>query len=67
MLALAARHGVPARVIGTVTAPGEGLRIATASGTLAASLDQLGEAYHEAIPRAMARAAAEAVTAGGAS
>ena len=67
VLALAARHGVPARVIGTVTAPGEGLRIATASGTLAASLDQLGEAYHEAIPRAMARAAAEAVTAGGAS
>ena len=67
VLALAARHGVPARVIGSVTAPDEGLRIATAAGTLAASLDRLGEAYHEAIPRAMSRAAAEAVTAGGAS
>jgi len=66
VLAIAARHGVPARVIGAVTEAAAGLRIATATGTLDAPITRLSEAYHEAIPRAMSRAAAEAVTAGGA-
>ncbi|MEK0430759.1 MAG: hypothetical protein RL139_563 [Gemmatimonadota bacterium] len=66
VLAIAARHGVPARVIGSVTGAATGLRIATATGTLDAPITRLSEAYHEAIPRAMSRAAAEAVTAGGA-
>ncbi len=62
VIALAKQHGVPARVIGTVTDAASGLRITTGATKLAASTDRLIEAYHEAIPRAMARAAAEAVT-----
>jgi phosphoribosylformylglycinamidine synthase len=55
VLAIAARHGVPARVIGRVTEPTGGLRIATGTVTLEAPLPRLVEAYHEAIPRAMTR------------
>jgi len=62
VLAIAKRHGVPAQVIGAVTAAGEGLTITTAHGTCTATIDRLASAYHEAIPRAMARAAAETVT-----
>jgi phosphoribosylformylglycinamidine synthase len=62
VLAIAQRHGVPARVIGTVAPAAAGLRITTAQGTLTTSIDRLATAYHEAIPRAMARAAAETVT-----
>ncbi|MBX3132925.1 MAG: phosphoribosylformylglycinamidine synthase subunit PurL [Gemmatimonadaceae bacterium] len=63
VLAVAARHGVPARIIGTVTDPGDGLRIAHAGAALALSTAKMIDAYHEALPRAMQRAAAEAVTA----
>ena len=61
VLAIAKRHGVPARVIGKVTEAGSGLRIAAGRTTLQLSSERLVEAYHEAIPRAMARAAAEVV------
>jgi len=61
VLAIATRHGVPARVIGQVTAAAEGFAIHGATTALRASVATLAEAYHEALPRAMARAAAEAV------
>lgn len=63
VLAIAARHGVPARVIGKVTDPKDGLRIAHPGAPLSLSTAKMIEAYHEALPRAMQRAAAEAVTA----
>lgn len=66
VLTVAARHGVPARVIGSVTDASSGLRIATATGTLQTPIARCSTAYHEALPRAMSRATAEAVTAGGA-
>ncbi|MBX7120168.1 MAG: phosphoribosylformylglycinamidine synthase II, partial [Gemmatimonadaceae bacterium] len=59
VLAVAARHGVPARVIGSVAEAGAGLTIA---GHLRLAAATMAEAYHEALPRAMARAAAEAIT-----
>ena len=62
VLAIAQRHGVPARVIGQVTAADQGLTIAAAQGRCTSTIDRLATAYHEAIPRAMARAAAETVT-----
>jgi len=58
VLAIAAQHGVPARVIGRVTGAASGLRIATGTVTLAAELPRLVDAYHEAIPRAMTRGTA---------
>jgi len=62
LLAIAARHGVPARVIGAVTGASAGLRITAGAATLAITTARMAEAYHEALPRAMQRAAAEAVT-----
>jgi phosphoribosylformylglycinamidine synthase len=62
VLAIAKRHGVPARRIGRVTAAKDGLRITVGERRLHATLDRLIDAYHEALPRAMSRAAAEAVT-----
>jgi phosphoribosylformylglycinamidine synthase subunit PurL len=61
VLALAREAGVPARMIGTVTGAEEGLVIAAGGATLRAPVARLAAAYHEALPRAMARAAAEAV------
>ena len=61
VLAIAKRHGVPARIIGTVTAASEGLRITAGATSLAITTARMAEAYHEALPRAMQRAAAEAV------
>jgi phosphoribosylformylglycinamidine synthase subunit PurL len=58
VLAIAAQHGVPVRVIGRVTEAASGLRIATGAVTLAAELPRLVDAYHEAIPRAMTRGTA---------
>src|SRR6185437_148963 len=52
------RHGVPARVIGQVGAVGAPMQITTAAGSLVATLERLDDAYHEAIPRMMARASA---------
>ena len=57
---IAARHGVPARRIGTVRAASGRLRISTASRQVDLALDDLARAYHGAIPRLMAPAPAEA-------
>ncbi len=63
VLAIAKRHGVPARVIGTVTEAVQGLHINTTTHALSISAERMIDAYHEALPRAMSRAAAEAVAA----
>ncbi len=62
VLAIAKRHGVPARVIGHVTPAARGLSITVGDRRLTATVDRLSDAYHEALPRAMQRAAAEAVS-----
>ena len=62
ILSIAKAHGVPARRIGTVTTASDGVRIAAGETTLTATVARLGEAYHEALPRAMARATATSVT-----
>ncbi len=54
VLAIAAKHGVPARAIGRVGPVGAPLHITTAGGVFTAPLARLDEAYHEAIPRLMA-------------
>ena len=61
ILAIAQQHGVPARTIGTVTEARDGLRITAGPMSLAITTARMAEAYHEALPRAMQRAAAEAV------
>jgi phosphoribosylformylglycinamidine synthase len=53
VLALAAAHGVPARVIGTVTEASQGFHITTTQQQLSSSVDALAAAYHEAIPSLM--------------
>jgi phosphoribosylformylglycinamidine synthase len=53
VLAIARRHGVPARQIGAVRAAAPALRITVAGRTIAAPLERLADAYHGAIPRAM--------------
>jgi phosphoribosylformylglycinamidine synthase len=63
VLAIAKKHGVPAQIIGTVTAAAQGLHINTGPSALSISAERMITAYHEALPRAMSRAAAEAVTA----
>jgi phosphoribosylformylglycinamidine synthase len=67
VLAVARRHGVPARAIGTVTGASQGLDIIVGDTRLHAAIDRLTNAYHEALPRAMSRAAAEAVSGDGGS
>jgi phosphoribosylformylglycinamidine synthase len=57
VLAIAKKHGVPAREIGKVGALGAPLEIKTAHGPLIASLHSLDESYHESIPRIMSQAA----------
>ncbi len=61
VLAIAQERGVPARVIGKVTPAVDGVRIAGRGFELRAPVERLAESYHEALPRAMSRAAAEAV------
>jgi phosphoribosylformylglycinamidine synthase II len=66
VLAVAKKHGVPARKIGTVTA-GASLSIRIGTTVVDASLATMADAYHEAIPRRMSRTASPAevaVTAG---
>jgi hypothetical protein len=58
VLGIARHHEVPARIIGQVGAMGAPLQISMAGARLDAPLVRLDEAYHEAIPRIMARAAA---------
>jgi phosphoribosylformylglycinamidine synthase subunit PurL len=62
VLAIAKRIGVPARVIGKVAPAAAGLTIAIGARRVHAATARLTGAYHEALPRAMSRAAAEAVT-----
>ncbi len=62
VLAIARRRGVPARVIGTVTPAAAGLTISVGGRRLHTATARIAAAYHEALPRAMSRAAAEAVT-----
>ena len=57
VLAIAARHGVPARAIGEVTRASEAFTLTTGSLTLSSPVASLAEAYHEAIPSIMSRAA----------
>ncbi|HVX38147.1 MAG TPA: AIR synthase related protein, partial [Gemmatimonadaceae bacterium] len=58
VVAIAKTHGIAARVIGHVGGPDAPLHITTEDAVLEASLARLDDAYHEAIPRAMARAVA---------
>jgi phosphoribosylformylglycinamidine synthase len=60
-VAIAKKHGVPARVIGSVGAQGAPLEIKTARGRLTASLASLDDAYHESIPRIMSQPATSAL------
>jgi phosphoribosylformylglycinamidine synthase subunit PurL len=63
VLATAARHGVPARRIGTVRAASGSLRIGIGDRTVEAPLARLATAYHDAIPRSMERSVATAAVA----
>jgi phosphoribosylformylglycinamidine synthase len=56
VLALAARHGVPAATIGTVRRDGA-LRVRIGARSIVAPLDRLATAWHESIPRIMQRSA----------
>ena len=51
VLEIAARNGVPARIIGTVTEVGEGLAIRAGGKLLKVGTEQVAAAYHESIPR----------------
>ena len=57
VLAAAARHGVPAALIGEVLAPSAPFTIDLGDARIATSVAPLAEAYHEAIPRIMSRTA----------
>ncbi len=57
VLAIAASHGVPARIIGTVGPKGSPVQISTKSTRIVAPLARLDAAYHETIPRIMAQSA----------
>jgi phosphoribosylformylglycinamidine (FGAM) synthase-like enzyme len=57
VLAIAARHGVPARRIGEVTSSSTPFTIAFDGSTLSVAVSAMAEAYHEAIPRVMSRTA----------
>ncbi|HEX5581805.1 MAG TPA: phosphoribosylformylglycinamidine synthase subunit PurL, partial [Gemmatimonadaceae bacterium] len=57
VLAIAARHGVPAHRIGTVSDARDGLSITVGERVVSAPLDVLAAAYHDAIPAIMNRPA----------
>jgi phosphoribosylformylglycinamidine synthase subunit PurL len=57
VLAIAARHAVPASRIGEVTAASKPFRIAFHDSALSVAVSVLADAYHEAIPRIMQRTA----------
>jgi phosphoribosylformylglycinamidine synthase II len=59
-LALAREHGVPARVLGTVGAPGGTFRITSPRGRIELPVDQVAHRYHNALPELMARTEAGA-------
>jgi phosphoribosylformylglycinamidine synthase len=56
--AIARRHGVPARTIGTTAEAGGGLRVRAGGRTVRASIERLRAVYHRAIPEIMDRPAA---------
>ncbi len=64
--AIATRHGVPVQRIGTVRPATDGLTLQVGAARWTTPLATLADAYHGAIPRAMLRAAAEAVVTEGA-
>ncbi|MCU0636525.1 MAG: phosphoribosylformylglycinamidine synthase subunit PurL [Gemmatimonadaceae bacterium] len=53
VVTIAQRHGVPARVIGTVTDASQGLVLTTLTHRVTAPIATLADAYHTAIPRIM--------------
>ncbi|MBU6364604.1 MAG: phosphoribosylformylglycinamidine synthase subunit PurL [Gemmatimonadetes bacterium] len=53
VLAVAARHGVPARVIGAVTPADDGARFTIEDDSFAAPVAWLARAFHDALPLAM--------------
>jgi phosphoribosylformylglycinamidine synthase subunit PurL len=53
VLRIAATHGVPARVIGRVTAADAGAQFTISDDTFRAPVAWLAKAFHEAIPQAM--------------
>ena len=57
VLATAARHGVPAALIGEVTSSSAPFTVSVDGSRITAAVSTLAEAYHEAIPRIMSRAA----------
>jgi phosphoribosylformylglycinamidine synthase subunit PurL len=57
LLAIAARHGVPATTIGTVRRGSGKLGISIGERHIVAHVSQLADTYHEAIPRIMQRSA----------
>jgi len=57
VLASARAHGVPAQQIGVVTNKSRGLRIAMPDRSIISEVSALSEAYHNAIPEIMSRAA----------
>ena len=57
VLAIAGRHGVPARVIGEVASASAPFTLVIGSTTFAVAVSALAESYHEAIPRVMSRTA----------
>jgi phosphoribosylformylglycinamidine synthase len=57
VLSIARKHGVPARIIGQVGAPGAPLQITTGAARLEASIAKMDDAYHETIYRIMSQAA----------
>jgi phosphoribosylformylglycinamidine synthase len=61
ILATAAAHGVPARVIGRVRSASAGLVITVGSQTVRISSERMSGAFHGALPRAMKQAPAETV------
>jgi phosphoribosylformylglycinamidine synthase subunit PurL len=61
VLDVAARHGVPAARIGTVTSGSDVLEITAGPRRLEARLDQLDEVYFETIPKIMAEMPAAVV------
>ncbi|HEY0972400.1 MAG TPA: phosphoribosylformylglycinamidine synthase subunit PurL [Gemmatimonadales bacterium] len=57
VLAIAARHGVPARRVGTVGESGQPLSFTVGERVIDAPLDRIAAAYHDAIPDIMNRPA----------
>lgn len=53
VMAIAARHGVPATVIGSVTRVDEGAHFTMSDDSFSAPVSWLAHAFHEAIPTAM--------------